>query len=436
MDCGLRLPARERRRGVAPARLAATRRLVPGRLDLGRPADARRRRRRRGSRDRADRRGDDTAARPRSSQSTTPLPRESLPPPARRRRRCRRRRSPAQRATADDGVVADDGRSSRTAASPGRRRRTAGRSCSSRTRRRAAGRAARNREARGAGSGCPRSACSTRRTSRACIPATRSSSAASTAPGRRRSRADERPRNRFRKRLHAGKSPADGRESGTLRVPLLLSEKKPFVTRFETYVESARQSRGRRESRIYGLLTRKPADSGGNERGDMDERILHIQHCMYQYSRAIYRSIRDLIDPYVDGATRLEYRREVLSACEGTMERLASDPHYFAEPGQDAFPGHSPLLPDHGAGAGRLGGEPRRRRRGRVRRGADRVGRRSRAASPAATRRRARASRASARRCPSATTARRTSTSSARRSPPSRSRVVRSQALVRLAAAP
>ena len=34
----------------------------------------------------------------------------------------------------------------------------------------------------------------------------------------------------------------------------------------------------------------------------MDERILQIQHCMYQYSRAIYRSIKDLIDPYVDRA--------------------------------------------------------------------------------------------------------------------------------------
>ena len=69
----------------------------------------------------------------------------------------------------------------------------------------------------------------------------------------------------------------------------------------------------------------------------MDERILHIQHCMYQYSRAIYRSIRDLIDPYVDGATRLEYRREVLSACESTMERLASDPHYFSKPDRTLF---------------------------------------------------------------------------------------------------
>ena len=32
----------------------------------------------------------------------------------------------------------------------------------------------------------------------------------------------------------------------------------------------------------------------------MDEQILHIQNSMYQYSRAIYRSIKDSIDPYVD----------------------------------------------------------------------------------------------------------------------------------------
>ena len=32
---------------------------------------------------------------------------------------------------------------------------------------------------------------------------------------------------------------------------------------------------------------------------------------MYQYSRAIYRSIKDLIDPYVDSSTHLEYRRVV-----------------------------------------------------------------------------------------------------------------------------
>ena len=64
----------------------------------------------------------------------------------------------------------------------------------------------------------------------------------------------------------------------------------------------------------------------------MDERILEIQACMYQYSRAIYRSIKDLIDPYADPATRLEQRRTVLDACEQTVERLANDPHYFAKP--------------------------------------------------------------------------------------------------------
>ena len=82
----------------------------------------------------------------------------------------------------------------------------------------------------------------------------------------------------------------------------------------------------------------------------MDERILHIQNCMYQYSRAIYRSIQDLIDPYADPETQLEYRREVLVACEGTMERLAADPHYFAKPdgrssGTSAGTSRSPCRP-------------------------------------------------------------------------------------------
>ncbi|MBA3364461.1 MAG: hypothetical protein H0U03_01560 [Actinobacteria bacterium] len=62
-----------------------------------------------------------------------------------------------------------------------------------------------------------------------------------------------------------------------------------------------------------------------------------LQACMYQYSRAIYRSIKDLIDPYVDDVQRLESRQAVLSACEGTMERLARDPHYFATPDRTLF---------------------------------------------------------------------------------------------------
>ena len=58
---------------------------------------------------------------------------------------------------------------------------------------------------------------------------------------------------------------------------------------------------------------------------------------MYQYSRAIYKSIKDLIDPYSDRATQLESRRGVLEACEQTMERLASDPLYFAKPDRALF---------------------------------------------------------------------------------------------------
>jgi hypothetical protein len=69
----------------------------------------------------------------------------------------------------------------------------------------------------------------------------------------------------------------------------------------------------------------------------MDQQSLHLQQCMYQYSRAIYRSIKDLIDPYVDGQTQLEFRREVLSECEQTMGRLAADPQYFARPDRTLF---------------------------------------------------------------------------------------------------
>jgi hypothetical protein len=69
----------------------------------------------------------------------------------------------------------------------------------------------------------------------------------------------------------------------------------------------------------------------------MDERTLHLRNCMYQYSRAIYRSIKDLIDPYVTTDVHLEYRREVLAACEQTMERLATDPLYFAKPDRALF---------------------------------------------------------------------------------------------------
>ncbi len=69
----------------------------------------------------------------------------------------------------------------------------------------------------------------------------------------------------------------------------------------------------------------------------MDDHVAQLRSCMYQYSRAIYRSIKDLIDPYVDTMTQLEYRRAVLEECEETMERLADDPHYFARPDRALF---------------------------------------------------------------------------------------------------
>jgi hypothetical protein len=69
----------------------------------------------------------------------------------------------------------------------------------------------------------------------------------------------------------------------------------------------------------------------------MDDGSAQLQACMYQYSRAIYRTIKDLIDPYADPEVQLEYRREVLAACEQTMERLAADPLYFSKPERALF---------------------------------------------------------------------------------------------------
>jgi hypothetical protein len=69
----------------------------------------------------------------------------------------------------------------------------------------------------------------------------------------------------------------------------------------------------------------------------IEEYTAQLQACMYQYSRAIYRSIKDLIDPYVAPDVQLEYRRGVLEQCEQTMERLAKDPLYFARPDRALF---------------------------------------------------------------------------------------------------
>jgi hypothetical protein len=55
---------------------------------------------------------------------------------------------------------------------------------------------------------------------------------------------------------------------------------------------------------------------------------------MYQFSRAIYRELSPLIDTK-PGAR--DGHAEVLRACESTIERLATDRHYFAKPARTLF---------------------------------------------------------------------------------------------------
>jgi hypothetical protein len=57
---------------------------------------------------------------------------------------------------------------------------------------------------------------------------------------------------------------------------------------------------------------------------------------MYRFSRAIYLETRDLIAGESDNDVA-EARRHVLLACEGTMERLAKDSRYFANPSKSLF---------------------------------------------------------------------------------------------------
>ena len=60
---------------------------------------------------------------------------------------------------------------------------------------------------------------------------------------------------------------------------------------------------------------------------------------MYQFSRAIYRELAPYIeDADVPGGARgCEAHAAVLHACEATVERLASDRHYFKRPARTLF---------------------------------------------------------------------------------------------------
>ena len=58
---------------------------------------------------------------------------------------------------------------------------------------------------------------------------------------------------------------------------------------------------------------------------------------MYQYSRAIFMAVRDRVVPDAANTTPEDARRTVLAFCEGTVERIAEDPRYFARPASALF---------------------------------------------------------------------------------------------------
>ena len=88
----------------------------------------------------------------------------------------------------------------------------------------------------------------------------------------------------------------------------------------------------------------------------IEERTLQLQHCMYQYSRAIYRSIKDMIDPYGDRESQLESRRAVLRPASRRWSGSRRIPLYFAKPDRALFQDIRRYFPITVPGRGRLGG--------------------------------------------------------------------------------
>src|SRR5579875_3927006 len=58
---------------------------------------------------------------------------------------------------------------------------------------------------------------------------------------------------------------------------------------------------------------------------------------MYQFSRAIYRELAPHLAAPKPGQRELDQHRELLRACESTVERLATDRFYFAKPARTLF---------------------------------------------------------------------------------------------------
>jgi hypothetical protein len=58
---------------------------------------------------------------------------------------------------------------------------------------------------------------------------------------------------------------------------------------------------------------------------------------MYEFSRAIYRELQDEILEDPQSLRPTANHERVLRACEGAVERLATDRHYFARPARTLF---------------------------------------------------------------------------------------------------
>ena len=159
--------------------------------------------------------------------------------------------------------------------------------------------------------------------------------AATTDPGRARDRPLRRQRHDGRRStatgppLHRGRQLAAGalgdlrapraRGTGAARagrarlLPLILG---PLVSTI-----------GRRETRARWRTSVSARMESGHPAGE----------CMYQYSRAIFLAVKDLVDESQPGVSRVEAQRRVLAACEAAVERLAADPRYFARPTRSLF---------------------------------------------------------------------------------------------------
>ena len=135
---------------------------------------------------------------------------------------------------------------------------------------------------------CDRSASSTRRASRASIPATGSSSPASTRASPRRRAASGRQRACNDGAAHRPRQPLIRCSQMAISCRVCNTSRKPIDW-----------TRSGRSGSAPGLLT---DFSEGVRSTAWKTTSRYLQSCMYQYSRAIYRSIKDLIDPYTDHA--------------------------------------------------------------------------------------------------------------------------------------